>query len=267
MGFKSSNAAGTLPAALSRPVKVVQIVLICGSLLLWELASWLGWLDSRLLPPPTRIVPEIFFLLSTPSFLYDLWITIVEIGVAFVCVVIIGMPLGFYLGETAGRRNAAQPVLQFMIAMPKAIMLPLFILAFGIGFLERTTFAFTVGLFVSMLNGIVAAQSVPSGLVTASRSFGASTRQIYYHIYMPAMMPQIIAGIRLCLVFVIFGVILAQMYASSSGIGRLIFSWGETSRINLLIAGIVIITFLAVLPNEMLRLLEAFIRKRRGETA
>ena len=68
----------------------------------------------------------------------------------------------------------------------------------------------------------------------AARSFGATRAQIYLRIYLPAMEPLIIEGLRMGLIFTVTGVLLAEMYGSPRGIGRVIFAWGETDIFRLL---------------------------------
>ena len=124
-------------------------------------------------------------------------------------------------------------------------------------------FAVTLAFFIVVLNGIAAAQSVPVGLVTAARSFGASRGAIYLRIYLPAMEPLILEGLRMALIFSITGVLLAEMYGAPRGIGRLIFAWGEMNRMPELFAAVLLIVVLTIGSNECLRLLENVRRARR----
>jgi ABC-type nitrate/sulfonate/bicarbonate transport system permease component len=68
------------------------------------------------------------------------------------------------------------------------------------------------------------------------------------------MLPLILTGLRLGMIFCIIGVLLAEMYASRRGIGRLIFTWGEGYQVPQLLAGIVLVSVLTIAVNEAMRL-------------
>ena len=149
-----------------------------------------------------------------------------EVAVAFLVAAPLAVSTGFLLGERVHLAEAFNPVVHFILAVPQSIFLPVFILAFGIGFLEKVLFGVTHAYFVILINSFAAVRSVPRPLIAAARVFGATHAQIYTRIYLPAMLPLILTGLRLGMIFCIIGVLLAEMYASRRGIGRLIFGWG-----------------------------------------
>jgi NitT/TauT family transport system permease protein len=236
----------------------------CGVLvtagLLWEAASRFEWVDPDLLPPFSKVISTLWDLLHDQSFLSDIKITLMETAVAFAIVVPCGLVLFIIVGERQALYRIINPSLQLVLATPKAIFLPIFILAFGIGFLEKIAFASMVGIFVTVLTGITAVHSVPKGLVTAARSFGATPFQLYRRIYLPAMLPVIVEGIRIALIFTIFGVLLSEMYAASHGLGHTIVGWGSAYRMTPLLAGVLLVIIITVTLNEIIRWTESAFR-------
>ena len=230
---------------------------------LWEAASRGGWVSSRLLPPFSDVMGVLWGLLQDPRFLADLGMTLGEIGVAFAIVGPLGLGVGFWLGESPAAYRVLGPVLNLLLSIPKSIFLPIFIFAFGIGFGQKVIYAVTLAFFIVALSGIAAARSVPEGLVTAARAFGATRRQIYLEIYLPAMEPLILEGLRMGLIFTITGVLVAEMYGSPRGIGRVIFAWGESYRMAELLAAVVLVVVMTVLLNEIMRAIEDARRARR----
>lgn len=230
---------------------------------LWEAASRIGWVDPRLLPPLSRIIAEMLALLQDERFRADLAVTVGEVVVAFAIVGPLGLAVGFFLGDHPALHRTLGPPLHLLLAIPKSIFLPIFIFALGIGFLQKVVFAVTLAFFIVVLNGIAAAQSVPFGLVMAARSFGASRAAIYLRIYLPAMEPLILEGLRTALIFSITGVLLAEMYGAPRGIGRRIFAWGEMNRMPELFAAVLLVVMLTVGANELIRFVEDVRRARR----
>ena len=229
----------------------------------WEAASRSGLADPRLLPPFSDVVRVLAGLLQDERFRGDLGVTLSEIAVAFAIVGPLGIGVGFFLGESLPAYRMFAPALHLLLSIPKSIFLPVFIFAFGIGFLQKVIFAVTLAFFIVVLSGIAAARSVPAGLTTAARSFGATRLQIYLRIYLPAMEPLIIEGLRMGLIFTVTGVLLAEMYGAPRGIGRVIFAWGEMLRMRELFAGVLLVVVATIIGNEILRSIEEFRRARR----
>ena len=96
-----------------------------------------------------------------------------------------------------------------------------------------------------------------------AHAYGATRRQIYVQIYLPAMEPLILEGLRTGLIYTITGVLIAEMYGSPRGLGRLIFAWGESSRMPELMAAVTLVVVLTIAANECLRAVEDMRRNRR----
>ncbi len=233
----------------------------------WELVGRLALVDADLLPPLAEVSTLLWRFLQDPRFLADLGVTASEVAVAFVVAAPLAISTGFLLGERVHLAEAFNPVVHFVLAIPQSIFLPVFILAFGIGFLEKVLFGITHAYFVIVVNSFAAVRSIPPPLVSAARVFGATRAQIYTRIYLPAMLPLILTGLRLGMIFCIIGVLLAEMYASRHGIGRLIFTWGESYQVPELLAGILLISVLTVAVNEAMRLAELRVSRFHARTA
>jgi len=222
----------------------------------WEIASRFALVDASFLPPLAHVCAILWGFLHDAAFLGDLELTATEVAVAFLIAAPLAISSGFLLGERLHLAETFNPVVHLVLAVPQSIFLPVFILAFGIGFLEKVLFGITHAYFIILVNSFAAVRSIPPALVAAARVFGATRAQVYTRIYLPAMLPLILTGLRLGMILCIIGVLLAEMYASRRGIGRLIFSWGESYQIPELMAGILVVSILTIAVNEAMRLLE-----------
>jgi ABC-type nitrate/sulfonate/bicarbonate transport system permease component len=222
----------------------------------WELAARLVVADAELLPPVSTVAAILWRFMHDPVFLGDLELTAAEVAVGFLVAAPLAISTGFLLGERLHLAETFNPIVHFILAVPQSIFLPVFILAFGIGFMEKVLFGVTHAYFVIVVNSFAAVRSIPPPLIAAARVFGATRAQIYTRIYLPAMLPLVLTGLRLGMVLCIIGVLLAEMYASRHGIGRLIFTWGEGYQVPELLAGIVLVSILTVAVNEAMRLAE-----------
>lgn len=245
----------TMPPRLqARVVQFGSLVLFFGT---WELACRLARIDPHVLPSLSSVLVTLAELLGSPSFLGHAGITLTRVVVAF----LIGAPLavlaGFFVGERSALSKRLGPLLNLLVAIPQSMLLPMFILIFGVANVQKIVFGVTHIFFVLMLTTIAAVLSVPANLVLAARSFGASSTQIYREVYLPAMLPLLVAGMRMAMIFDVVGILLAEMYASQSGIGFLMMRWGEDYKMNQLISSVLLIAVVTIAFNEAMRALES----------
>jgi ABC-type nitrate/sulfonate/bicarbonate transport system permease component len=239
-------------AASSYAVPVARLTIALVAACVWEVVSRFGLVNPELLPPLSEVLVTLWQLLHDPRFLDDIRVTAVEIAASFVIVAPVSIVVGFFLAETPALARLVNPVSHALMAIPKSIFLPIFILALGIGFTQKIVFGAVLAFFVIVVYAEAAVASVPSGYVTLGRAIGASRAQIYSRIYLPAMLPLIIAGLRIGFIFVVTGVLLAEMYSASVGLGREIVHWGEYYEISKLLAAVLLIMITCIVINQLL---------------
>jgi ABC-type nitrate/sulfonate/bicarbonate transport system permease component len=244
------------------PVLAGRVLTIAAVALAWELAGRLKWVDPDLLPPLSKVLAVLWRLLHDPSFLDDIRATALECLVAFAIVAPLGLTFGFLVGENRRLERALGPALQILLTVPKSIFLPVFVLMLGIGFAQKVVFAVAIAFFIVVPTGIAAVHSVPQALVTAVHSFGATRAQLYARVYFPAMAPLILGGVRLGLIFTVHGVIFAEMYGATEGIGRSILLWGEQFQMDYLLAAVLLVVVATIVLNELMQLCESYSRAR-----
>jgi ABC-type nitrate/sulfonate/bicarbonate transport system permease component len=101
-----------------------------------------------------------------------------------------------------------------------------------------------------------AVESVKIDYLTVARSYGATSLQTAFRVYLPSMLPVLLEALRISMIFNLTGVILAEMYASRDGIGHQIATWGENFQMKQLLAGVVMIAVIAMTFNELVRSVE-----------
>lgn len=250
-------------------VHLVQTAFVLVLLALWQLACALRLADPSVLPSPSGVVRAAATLLVTPSFLSDGAITTVRVVLAFV----IGAPLallaGFFLGENVTLGKTVGPLLNLVLAVPQSIFLPIFVLLLGLGITEKVVFGITHVFFVVTINTMAAVREVPHGYAVAARSWGAGRARIFRQIYVPAMAPQVMTGLRFGLIFDIIGVLLAEMYASQDGIGLELSRWADSMAVDKLMAATILISAVTIVANELFRAWESRVSRwqRAAEAA
>ena len=149
-----------------------------GLFALWEALVRLGRLDASLAPAPSTVLGSLIRLIGRPEVLQSLGVTAWEVLAAFLLAVPIGLLLGFILAEVPILGALFRPLVNFLFGVPKSIFLPVFILVFGVSIPQKIAFGVFTTIFVLIVGGIAAVQSVPGELITVSRVYGATRAQI-----------------------------------------------------------------------------------------
>lgn len=236
---------------------LARAALLGAVLAAWEFLPRQGIMDPQLLPPLSDVLSTLGQLLQRPNVHTAIGVTAAEVIVAFIVAVPLGAALGVLVAENAYIGAVFKPLLFYVFSIPKSIFLPMFILVFGITFAQKVAYAAFTTTFVVLMSAAACVESVKEDYLLVARSCGATRMQILRRVYLPSMLPMLLETIRISMIFNFTAVMIAEMYASRSGIGHLIASWGENFQMRQLFAGIVLLAAIAILFNETVRLLEA----------
>jgi NitT/TauT family transport system permease protein len=190
---------------------------------------------------------------------------VLEMVTAFVLAVIVGATVGVAIGLTQLGRRAFFPFILLLFGLPQVVLLPLVILIFGLGHASRIAFGFTHGVLPIMVTTITGMRSVSPLLLASARSQGATQAQILRHIIFPTMVATVFTGLRLAMSLTLLGVILAELFVSTNGIGNYTQIFAETFKPGKLYGLILILAVTAVALNEIVGLVEQrFSRWKQG---
>jgi ABC-type nitrate/sulfonate/bicarbonate transport system permease component len=237
-------------------ITLARIAIVVEILAAWEVLARTGLVNPRLLPPASETLATLADLLQRASVRNDLLVTATEVLVAFAIAVPLGCLVGYFIAEYRYFADVMKPLLFFAFSIPKSIFLPMFILVFGVGFAEKVGFGFFSTIFIVIMSTTTAVESVKVEYLTVARSYGATSAQTAFRVYLPSMLPVLLEALRISMIFNLTGVILAEMYASRDGIGHQIATWGENFQMKQLLAGVVMIAAIAMAFNELVRWVE-----------
>jgi NitT/TauT family transport system permease protein len=237
-------------------VLFIRLGLLAAVLAAWELLPRHDIVNPLLLPPLSDVLGMMGELLQRSQVREALAVSAAEVMLAFVIAVPLGAALGLLIAENDYLGEVFKPMLFVVFAIPKSIFLPLFILALGVSFQQKVAYAAFTTTFVVLMSAAAAVESVKQDYLLVARSYGATRLQLVTRVYVPSMLPLLLETLRISMIFNFTGVLIAEMYASRTGIGHLIASWGENFQMKQLFAGVVLIAAAAILFNEALRWME-----------
>jgi ABC-type nitrate/sulfonate/bicarbonate transport system permease component len=154
-----------------------------------------------------------------------------------------------------------------LFGLPKMVMLPLFILFFGIGVTSKAVFGFALGVFPVLLNVIAGVRMVDPALLTAAYAMGASRSDVLFKVVIPSAMPSIMTGLRLGMTQTVLGVLLAELYGASGGLGFYVAQYTQSFKPAFVFALFFAVAAIAIAVNETLRYLERRAGRWREDAA
>ena len=241
----------------------VRIALLAALFGAWEFLPRTGIVNPMLLPPLSLVLETLGEILKRSDFQEAMAVTTAEVLVAFIVAVPLGGVLGVLSAESDYFGAIFKPMLFYVFSIPKSIFLPMFILAFGIGFGQKVAYATFSTVFIVIMSASAAVESVKADYVLVAQSYGATRTQILRRIYVPSMMPILLETLRISMIFNFTGIMIAEMYAARTGVGHMIANWGENFMLPQLFAGVIVLAVAAMSFNELVRYLEARCSKWR----
>jgi NitT/TauT family transport system permease protein len=244
------------------PPNVARLGLILALLAVWELYGRL-WGDPLFIAPPSAAVLALIGLARDPAIRRAILTFTLEVSIAFGLSLMLGLAIGLWLGLSRRVRTIATPIVLFMYAMPQITILPVIMLLAGIGAGSKITFGVTHGVFPFTLGVCAAVQNLPNIFMATAVSMGASKWERFRFVLLPHMVTPLFASMRLCMSAVILGVLLAELFASTNGIGQFTRAFTQGFDPASLFALIAVIAVIAIFFNEALRLVERYFTRWR----
>jgi len=235
-----------------KPIWVYQIGVFAVILIVWELIVRLRVIDTFFLASPTMILSCIGTVLKRPDIIQAFLTTLIEILIAYGLAAAFGVTLGMVLGLSDPLYRGANGIILMLYGVPKSMIIPLFILYFGIGINSKIAFGAVHGFFPILLNTLAGARSVEPSMITMGRSLGANRIQMFTRIIFPSILPNAFTGLRLGMNHTLLGVLLAELFVSQKGIGYYINLLTSTFKTEELFAIIAALAAIAIVANGIL---------------
>src|SRR5215472_16871340 len=138
--------------------------------------------------------------------------------------ILIGVPLGLFIGGFRTAEAALGIYVTAGYAMPLVALVPLLILWLGLGFAVKVAVVFLMALFPICINTWLGVVAVPNTLIEVGKSFVAPDTVILRRIVLPATLPYIMAGIRLAVGRAVVAMVIAEFFTTISGLGAIIIN-------------------------------------------
>lgn len=221
----------------------------------WWAAVVVG--ESVIFPTPWRVVAGTLELVREGTLWDHIGASLFRVGVGFLLAIAVGVPLGLLMGWVKGAFTMLNPMVQILRPISPIAWIPIAILWFGVGDVSPIFLIFLSSVFPIVVQTIAGVHTIDRQYLRAAENFGVSRFKMFHQVVIPAVLPQIIVGMRVSLGVAWLVVVAAEMIALKSGLGYLIIdSRNAGNRYDLVIAGMIIIGLTGLMLDGAMRGLE-----------
>lgn len=240
---------------------MLSIIGILGFLIIWQVLAITNIVDSRYLSSPIEVVSLFMTKLSDPNpdgavigvnILASLAVALSGFGLA----IIIGIPLGLFMGWYKGFDSFMRPIFEIIRPIPPVSWIPLTIVWLGIGLQAKALIVFFAAFVPCLINSYTGIQQTSEVLKNVAKTCGASYFTIFWKVGIPSSMTLTFAGIKVAIGNAWATLVAAEMLAASSGLGYMILMGRQFGRVDLVILGIAVIGVIGALITIIVNALE-----------
>lgn len=220
-------------------------------LVAWQLLSLRGLPDYVL--SPIDIARHFVAALGTRELYQHIAASLGRALPGFIVGSLTGILLGLAAGVRRGFDETVTPLVLLSYPVPKIVLLPLFMLWFGIGDASKILIIAFACFYPMYINAYYGARATPRILVWSARSMGAGGAQIFRRVVLPAALPYLFAGLRVAFALSFIVMFAAEMINARTGLGHLIRDAESSLRFDLMYVALVSIALLGYAGDRLLR--------------
>jgi NitT/TauT family transport system permease protein len=223
--------------------------------------------ESVIFPTPGQVVTGTLELVEDGTLWEHIGASLFRVGCGFGLAALVAIPLGLWMGRVDGAYITLNPIFQILRPISPIAWIPIAILWFGVGNLSPVFLIFIASVFPMIVQTAAGVHTIERRYLRAAENFGVSRYVLFRQVIVPAVLPEIIVGMRIALGVAWLVVVAAEMIALRSGLGYLIMdSRNAGNRYDLVVAGMIIIGVIGLILDVVMRKLEGLksVRWRYG---
>lgn len=239
------------------PDRVIGIITVIVLIALWEFLVRMGYLSAYHFPRPSKLANTLWDLATTGfpkgiTVWQHIWATVWRILQGYILAILIAIPLGMMIGSAFVLDKATNPIITFARSIATISLLPLAVAWFGVGELARVLLIFYGCFWIIITNVIEGVKQVDPTLINAGQMLGASRRQLFFRVILPASLPRIFAGMKIALGIAFMVIVAVEMIGTIRGLGALIMEARTFYRSDAAMVGMIFIALFGFSLSKIL---------------
>jgi NitT/TauT family transport system permease protein len=232
---------------------------------LWELLPRIGVVDPVYLPTFSETFKTLILGILSGQILVDAGVSSLRALGGFALAMVVAVPLGFLMGRYSQFEKYTDLLIQTLRNTSTFALFPIFLLLFGLGETSKIAIIFYAASWHILINTINGVKNVDPLFIKAAKSMGATDKDLFHKVILPASIPSIVSGARLGAKISFMVVIAAEMIGAKSGLGFYIQSSQYNFFIPQMYAGVLALAILGVIINYALVWFESKATYWKGE--
>lgn len=226
-------------------MNIIRLMLFIAFLLVWELTAQAKLIDVFFWSSPIAILSQIQQMIVNGTMWSDTWFTLRSTLLGFTIGTLSGVAIGLSFWWSKVWARLVEPFLIMLESVPKIALAPIVIIFFGINLPSKIVMATIMTLIVTTLIVWNAVKTIDSDLIKMMYSLGANRMQVFLRVVIPSTIHWILSSLRTNIGFALSGAVVGEFLASTQGIGHLIHNAGQVFQVDLVYAGVLILTLIA----------------------
>ena len=236
------------------PIWVLPPLII---LLAWSIVTEFGLVDPLFIPAPYDAAKALVESVVSENIIADCILTLARICLGFIIGSALGILIGLLIGYYSELYSSMEFVIEFLRSTPLPVIIPLFLLFFGIGEMMKIFVIVWACCLILLVNAAYGVKHCIKTRIIVAKVYKANDWQIFYHVLLPESLPSIFAGLRIAIVHAVSGVLFVEMLISSySGLGSKIFHAQQLYKTPELYALIIIAACIGYVLNKAIIMIE-----------
>ncbi len=232
-----------------------SIAVVAALVALWWVA--VSATNSVIFPTPWAVIAGTAELMKDGTLWRHIGASLMRVGAGFGLAVCVAVPLGLWMGWVRGAYRMLNPLFQILRPISPIAWIPIAILWFGVGNASPIYLIFISSVFPMVVQTTVGVHTIEKRYLRAAENFGVSRATLFKQVVIPAVLPQVLVGMRIGLGVAWLVVVAAEMIALRSGLGYMIMDARNAgNRYDLVIAGMIIIGLIGLSLDGIMRMLE-----------
>ena len=263
-GGQSAGKRERRTATLLRAASIALFFLIWYAVALLN-AHVIKFFNPILLPAPHTVLFAGIEMVRSGELQRDILASMSRVVQGFVLAAVVGVAVGTAVGRSRRLEYLVEPTIELLRPIPPLAFLPMMVLWFGIGETSKVAFIAYAAFFPIFTTTVEGIKYVDPLLIRAAASLGASERDIFRYVVLPAALPNIITGLRIGFGLSFFVIVAAEFIAADSGLGFLINDARTFFLVANMLLGAAVIGAIGFIFNTLLRRLEAWLLRWRKD--
>jgi NitT/TauT family transport system permease protein len=239
---------------VTKAERIAPYVTVIGFFVLWEIGVRVFRVEEFILPTPSAAFAKLWELKAPIA--ANAWQTVWTSMIGFSISVVVGVFLGALIGYSKLAYAALYPFLVGFNSVPKAALVPIFVIWFGIGSPPAILTAFLISFFPIAVNVATGLATVEPELQDVLRALGASKAEVFFKVGLPRSAPYFFASLKVAVTLAFVGAVISEISASNAGIGYLMISASSSLQVPLVYAGLITIAAIGIFFYAIFALIE-----------